>query len=112
MEKIKELIKVGDRFKVDTCYYDDTISLPIPKLIEFLKNATDMGATHVRFLTYVYNDEVDEIEITPLMYDEESDEEFARRVAVAESKAAAAENIKKAREKALYEELKLKYDKS
>jgi len=109
MEKIKELIKVGDRFEVDVEYIDNLDALPIPKLIEFLKNATDMGATHVRFIFYNCDGEVYNIEITPLMYDEESDEEFNRRVEIEKRAATLLENKKKAREKALYEELKLKY---
>ena len=102
-------IEVGQSLEIDTDYYYGAKGFCIIELIEFLRKATDDGATYIKIRGNNYDGAVDAIDIQPLNAKIESDEDFAKRASEEESKRLAFANEIKAREKALYEELKLKY---
>jgi hypothetical protein len=107
---MKETIKkknTTDSIEIDLDYACGDKPYCINKLINYLVAAKDIGATHVEI--YPSNYEVDYVDIQPITQTLETDEEYEKRKAYEESRKLAAENIKKAKEKALYEELKEKY---
>lgn len=83
----------------------------IDELQDFLSKAKNNGATHINITGSCWDGTLDDVDIETVKVFTESDEDYAKRLAEAESRILAEANVKKAREKALYEELKLKYEK-
>ena len=102
--------QLGQSLCIDTDYGFGDSPFCIKELREFITNAESEGATHVKITGNSYDYGVDYVDIQPLKIETESDEAYAKRLAEEESKKQAAENVRIAKEKALYEELKLKYD--
>jgi len=100
---------VGQSLEVNTDYYYGAKAFSIDELQTFLNEAKENGATHFTISGCVLDDSLEDIDIQPVTVRTESDEEYTKRVADEESKQLAEANVKKAKEKALYEELKLKY---
>lgn len=109
MERKTIETNVGQSLEIDTDYYCGAKAFSIIELREFLRKATDDGATHVTISGRCYDGSLDDIEIQSVNVKTESDEDYAKRAAEEESKRLAEANVRKAREKALYEKLKLKY---
>ena len=107
----RKIIKttVGKSLEIDTNYYCGAKAFCIIEMREFLREASDSGATHVTISGSCYDGSLDYVDIQPVNIKTESDEDFAKRAAEEESKRLAEANVRKAKEKALYEELKLKY---
>lgn len=110
MEKKYKVINVKDiDYKsIDFDYGGGDRPYPIDELITFLNNAKDVGATNIKF-EVPWGDDVNYVDLYPVKLEFESDKDFEQRKQDEESNRLAAENVKKAREKALYEELKEKY---
>lgn len=110
MEKKKIAKVVGHSLSVDTCYrsVDDLFS--IDELQQFLTESKNRGADCIKITGDYYDEDLDSIDIHPIQVTLESDEDYEKRLAEIESKRLAKENVEKAKEKALYEELKLKYE--
>jgi len=100
---------VGQSLEIDTDYYCDAKAFSIDELQSFLTDAKEKGATHFTVSGSCYDGSIDDIDIHPVNVRTETDEEYTKRAAEEESKRLAEANVKKAREKALYEELKDKY---
>lgn len=107
MERKTIETKVGLYLEIDTDY--DAKPFCIDKLQEFLSTAKENGATNIKIKGEIHYDYISCIDIEPIKMEIESDEVYAERMAEAKSREIAANNVKKAKEKALYEELKAKY---
>jgi hypothetical protein len=102
---------IGKSLEINTDYTYGAKPFGIDKLQDFLNEAKKNNATHIRITGSCWDGTLDDIDIETVNVTLENEEDFAKRVAEAESKRLAEANAKKAREKALYEELKLKYEK-
>lgn len=100
---------IGKSLEIDTGYTYGAKPFCIDKLQDFLNEAKKNNATHIRITGSYWDVTLDDVCIETVNITLENDEEYAKRIAEAESKKLAEANSKKAREKALYEELKLKY---
>lgn len=100
---------VGKSLFIDTDYCFGAKEFSIDELQSFLNDAKDKGATHFTVSGSVYDGIIEDIDMQPLNLRTESDEEYEKRAAEEESKRLAEDIVRKAKEKALYEELKLKY---
>ena len=108
--KRKEIITDVNEYKeFDTDYSCGDSPIEISEMIELLTDAKESGATHIKVTGGGYDGQVDYIYVQPVKVEIESDADYNKRVAEAESKRLAIENMEKAREKALYYELKAKY---
>ena len=102
--------EVGQSLEIDTDYsYGSAEAFCIVELRNFLEKAEDDGATHVKISGTVDDGCVDDVDIQPYLVEKETDDAYAKRLAEEESKKEAAKNVERAKEKALYEKLKLKY---
>jgi hypothetical protein len=102
--------RIGVSLYIDTDYACGGNPFCIDEIIEFLQKSKKTGATHITISGSSYYDgSVDDIEIQPVKIEMESDESYTKRIAEEESRQKAAENALISKEKALYEELKLKY---
>lgn len=100
---------IGKSLEIDTDYTCGANPFCIDALQDFLNEAKKNNATHIRITGSCWDGTLDDVEIETVNITLENEEDFSKRVAEAESKRLAEINVKKAREKALYEELKLKY---
>lgn len=104
-KKIEKIIK---SLEVDISYIFNADPLCIDELQDFLNEAKGNNATHVRLIPYLCEG-LDSVEIEAVNITLESEEDYLKRVAEHESIRLEKDNLEKAKEKALYEELKLKY---
>jgi anion-transporting ArsA/GET3 family ATPase len=106
---IKESEKVSHSLEIAIDYDYGDKPFDVKLLQKYLARAVEDGATHVKIVGTCYDDTVESIEIQPEKVVFESDEDFAKRLTEEGSRQKAAENVRIAKEKALYEELKAKY---
>ncbi len=109
MKRKQIITDINDYKEFDTDYSCGDSPIEIGEMIELLNDAKESGATHIKVTGGGYDGQVDYIDIQPVKVEIESDVDYNKRVAEAESKRIAKENVEKARERALYEELKAKY---
>lgn len=100
---------VGQSLEIDTDYYCGAKAFSIDELQSFLTDAKEKVATHFTVSGCCCDGSIDNIDIQPVNVRTETDEEYTKRAAEEESKKLAEANVRRAKEKALYEELKLKY---
>ncbi len=100
---------VGQSLEIDTDYYCGAKAFSIDVLQAFLTKAKEECATHITISGSCYAGGIDGIDIQPVNLKTESDADYEKRAAEEESKRIAEANVRKTKEKALYEELKAKY---
>ena len=99
---------IGESLRIDTDYTYGAKPFCFDKLQHFLNEAKKNNATHIRITGSCWDGNLDDVEIEAVNVTLENEEDYAKRLAETESKKLAEANVKKAIEKALYEELRLK----
>jgi len=99
--KIK-IKKIGDFLEIDTDYGCDDAPYLISELIDKLKEFQEKGGTHIQITGVGYDGGLDWVDIQPVTVEMESEEDYKKRIS---------EEVKRAEklERAVYEQLKLKY---
>lgn len=100
---------IGESLEIDTDRICGAKPFCIDELQEFLSKAKTNGATHINITGSCWGGNLNDVYIETVKVFTESEEDYTRRLAEAESRILAKANVEKAREKALYDELKLKY---
>ena len=113
MKKIIKEITINTGLEINVDYVFGDRPTPIDELIKHLNESKKDKATHVKINGFVGSSEdLYAVVIETIKIEEESDEEYNKRKQDEESIRLANQNVEKAQEKALYEELKLKYGKA
>ena len=100
---------IGESLEIDTDRICGAKPFCIDVLQDFLNEAKNNGATHINITGSCWDGTLGDIDIETVKVFTESDEDYTKRFSEAESRRLAKVNVEKAREKALYDELKLKY---
>lgn len=100
---------IGEILEIDTDRSCGEKPFCIDELQDFLSKAKTNGATHINITGSCWDGTLDDVDIETIKVFTESDEDYTKRLAEAESRRLAKANVEKAKEKALYDKLKLKY---
>ena len=102
---------IGESLEIDTDYSCGAKPFCIEELQNFLNKVKDNGATHINITGSCWDGSLDDIDIEAVKVVNESDEDFAKRIADAKTAQEQRETQREREEKALYNRLKLKYSK-
>lgn len=105
MERKISTKSIGEYMEIDIDYVSGDKPSCIDEMIDNLQEAKSIGATHLEINIFGCTF----IEIHPVKMIIENDEAYAQRMQYEENQRIHAENARRAKEKALYEDLKLKY---
>lgn len=111
MERKKEWECAGNSLTHGCDYLDGDPYYPIKELIAQLSESEELGATHVCFMGDISDNELWNIDISPMKLKIESDEEYEARLRKIAAEELIAKERKEAEERAEYERLKAKFEK-
>jgi len=110
MKRYTTTTDIGKDLDIDTDYGCSDMPTDIDEIINFLNEAKNQGATHVKLWGSAYNDEISDVYFTPVSVELESDVNYDRRVLEDKLQKESAKNREVLREKELLKKLKDKYE--